>query len=297
MANGWTGAQYSFLRIGLGLYLAAGLTVLLVVAPGPLVAFALSASLALAIGFKDRVAAAVVAVLVGPLQPVVGALLLVHAIAVPSAPYGSWDARGRLDPGGGWRLPWPAHMCFRAVAAGFWLWGVAVMRRGGLGPVEIADLAAVGLLVHGFAFDPAWIRGRGEGAPTLVLYDGQCGFCQAWVRLLLAEDADGRRFRFAPLQGERAHRSLGDDERRGLGDTVVALTADGTVLSRSEAAIHIGHRLGGFWRAAALLARVVPRRLRDAVYDAVARVRHHLARKPKDVCPILPAALRARFEV
>jgi predicted DCC family thiol-disulfide oxidoreductase YuxK len=39
-----------------------------------------------------------------PGLPYVGWLLLAHA-CLPPAPYGSWSARGRADPGGGWRMP------------------------------------------------------------------------------------------------------------------------------------------------------------------------------------------------
>ena len=39
-----------------------------------------------------------------PSLPYVGWMLLAH-LFIPSAPYGSWAARGRPDPGGGWRFP------------------------------------------------------------------------------------------------------------------------------------------------------------------------------------------------
>src|SRR5437588_563445 len=39
-----------------------------------------------------------------PGLPYVGWLLLAHA-CLPPAPYGSWAARGRTDPGNGWRMP------------------------------------------------------------------------------------------------------------------------------------------------------------------------------------------------
>ena len=73
------------------------------------------ASLLLALGWHDRSAALVLwylgACLIGrnplilnPSLPFLGWLLLAHAF-LPSAPYGSWTARGRVDPDGGWRLP------------------------------------------------------------------------------------------------------------------------------------------------------------------------------------------------
>lgn len=78
---------------------------------------AAAASLLFAIGLLDRSAAIflwyVWACLLGrnplisnPGLPYVGWLLLAHALLPPS-PYGSWGARGRSDPGGGWFMPQP----------------------------------------------------------------------------------------------------------------------------------------------------------------------------------------------
>jgi predicted DCC family thiol-disulfide oxidoreductase YuxK len=307
-----------------------------------------AAGLALASGWRDRWAAAtgwyVLACLVGrnPLSahaalPFVGWVLIAHAVAVPAAPYGSWDARGRLDPGGGWRFPPLLSACASLVLAATVAYdGIAGLRTGpeetsGWGLVLLyvevlyAPLSLVPRLrpwawlalavanggrllsgdpgpgwgiwaLQGFAFDPGWIPRRTFDVPTLVLYDGACGFCQGWVRFLIAEDGDGPAFRFAPLQGEKAHAVLDEAQRRAVGDTVVALVPDGRILSRSDAVIHLGERLGGLWRAAVVILAAVPRGWRDAAYDAVARVRHHLAGRPKDACPILPPPLRARFE-
>jgi predicted DCC family thiol-disulfide oxidoreductase YuxK len=41
-----------------------------------------------------------------PALPYLGWMLLAH-LFVPAAPYGSWAARGRADPAGGWHLPQP----------------------------------------------------------------------------------------------------------------------------------------------------------------------------------------------
>ena len=41
--------------------------------------------------------------------------------------------------------------------------------------------------------------------------------------------------------------------------------------------------------------RLVPRALRDALYDAFARVRRRLFPRPEQACPVLPEPLRARF--
>lgn len=81
---------------------------------GLLVAAA-AGSVAFAAGFKDRIVAVflwyVWACLFGrnplisnPSLAFIGWMLLLHA-ALPKTPFGAWDARGRTDPEGGWKLP------------------------------------------------------------------------------------------------------------------------------------------------------------------------------------------------
>lgn len=147
-APGWTGGQYSMFRAFLGAYLAVHFAMLLpwgaeifsssgmlaagrgspLLLPFHLFAWADSAafvvgalaagaaaSIALAVGWHDRIAAAILALLwascVGrnplisnPGIPYVGWMLVAHTI-VPPAPFGSVAARGRVDPGGGWTMP------------------------------------------------------------------------------------------------------------------------------------------------------------------------------------------------
>jgi len=86
------------------------------------------------------------------------------------------------------------------------------------------------------------------------------------------------------------------ERRGGLPDSVVVRVYDGRLLVRSEAFLHILRRLGGGWRVLAALLGMIPRGLRDFVYDFVARVRYRVFGRRDDLCPIVPAELRARFD-
>jgi len=130
----------------------------------------------------------------------------------------------------------------------------------------------------------------------MMFYDGYCGLCHRAVRFVLAEDREGKLFRFAPLQGAAFERLVPAERRESLPDSVVVLTADGRLLVRSEAFLHILRRLGGAWKVVAVVLGVVPRGLRDFVYDFVARVRFHVFGRREDLCPVMPAELRARFD-
>jgi predicted DCC family thiol-disulfide oxidoreductase YuxK len=133
----------------------------------------------------------------------------------------------------------------------------------------------------------------------LVLYDGHCGLCDRSVRWLVERDR-GAVLRFAPLQGETAAPIL---ERYGIPadrDFRTMLVVDEPATPRerlrvrSDGALAALVALGGRWRFFAGLARLVPRFLRDAVYDFVAARRLRWFGR-LDACRIPTPAERARF--
>ena len=65
------------------------------------------------------------------------------------------------------------------------------------------------------------------------------------------------------------------------------------VLIRSAAGLRIAGYMGGAWRLATL-ARVIPRPIRDAVYDFIARHRHRLG-AGTEKCYVPSPAVRQRF--
>jgi predicted DCC family thiol-disulfide oxidoreductase YuxK len=135
------------------------------------------------------------------------------------------------------------------------------------------------------------------GTYPVLLYDGTCGFCAASVQLVLRHDRWGT-LRFAALQGEfGAAVRARHPELRGV-DSIVWLDAPGAtgrdrVLVRSDAALRAARYLGGWWRVA-LTGRVVPRPIRDAAYDLIARHRHSLP-GTGPACLVPSPEVRERF--
>ena len=303
-SSGWTGGQYSVCRALLGLAIASRIVALHDVVAGSrgavivLAAAAVASAVLFAAGWRDRLMAVllllllpIVVVLAGIAVSVGGwgaAWILLTHVLMPAAPYGSWDARGRTDPRGAWTmpatLPWLHRAAFVVLAA-------ALVARGARA-FELAVAAVLALL----AFDPGWIPGReAPAAPETLFYDGTCGLCHAAVRFFLAEDPRGAHLRFGTLQGRSFHRAAGPKERRALPDSLVLLTSDREVLTRSRGVRQALASIGGYWRALAAVASLVPAPAADALYDAVARVRHRLFRRPAAACPIVPPDLRGRF--
>ncbi|HZQ90528.1 MAG TPA: DCC1-like thiol-disulfide oxidoreductase family protein [Terriglobales bacterium] len=140
--------------------------------------------------------------------------------------------------------------------------------------------------------------GSSSVSSPVLLYDGVCALCNRTVRSVLRRDRR-RMFRFAALQSGFAASVLSRHQRdpKELSTVVVVLdpgAATEALLTRSEAAIYIGRQLGGFWKALASLAGAVPRAIRDALYDLVARWRYRVFGR-YETCPIPSSEERARF--
>ena len=112
-----------------------------------------------------------------------------------------------------------------------------------------------------------------ESRAAIVLFDGVCGLCNRSVDVLLRLDRHGA-LRFAPLQSRVGQALLRD---RGLDPSEfssVVVIADGRVYRRSDAVLHAMSTIGGMWRAISAAGRLIPRPLRDLVYDWIATNRY-----------------------
>ena len=127
----------------------------------------------------------------------------------------------------------------------------------------------------------------------IVLYDCDCGLCQAAIRVVIQHDQEGR-FRFASQASELGRRLLAAHGLQRAQDQTVVLLADGRAYLRSDAAVRIMRRLRGFVRWAALLG-AVPRPLRDAAYDLVAASRRLLGGTARSCASAFAPELRQRF--
>lgn len=114
-------------------------------------------------------------------------------------------------------------------------------------------------------------------APILV-YDGDCGFCARSVRFVLKHDRR-QTLRFAARDGA-AGRAVRERHPRlqGVESLLWVERREGqeVVFTYSDAVLQTARYLGGFYGALAALGRLVPRVLRDPVYQVVAKLRKRL---------------------
>lgn len=128
-----------------------------------------------------------------------------------------------------------------------------------------------------------------------MLYDGVCGFCNKSVQLILDQDRKGT-LRFAALQSDYGMAVIErHPELRGVDSVVyVEHSEDGErVFVRSDAALRLASYLGGAWKVF-LAAKVIPKSVRDYLYDQFARNRYRMFGK-YDSCMLPPPEVRSRF--
>lgn len=127
---------------------------------------------------------------------------------------------------------------------------------------------------------------------AVVLFDGVCNLCNGAVNFIIDRDPAGY-FRFAPLQSDVAATYLDDTDGPDADLSTIVLVEDGQTYVRSTAALRIARRLTGAWPLL-FLAIVVPRPLRDAVYNWVAHNRYDWF-GTRDECRLPTPGLRDRF--
>jgi predicted DCC family thiol-disulfide oxidoreductase YuxK len=126
----------------------------------------------------------------------------------------------------------------------------------------------------------------------LLLFDGVCNLCNGAVQWIIVRDKKAI-FQFAALQSDAGQRAL---NHLGLPtqtfNSIVLIKGD-RYLTRSDAALEIAVQLGGFWQLAGIF-KIVPRFIRDAVYDFIANNRYRWFGK-QEQCMLPRAEWKGRF--
>lgn len=139
---------------------------------------------------------------------------------------------------------------------------------------------------------------RNHYPDRLVLYDGVCALCNTTVNFLLKVDRKGA-LAYAPLQGETAKEIFAKHAGAKASDQSVVFMQRGETdafnfYHRSDAFIAILRELGGGWRFAAGILRLIPRPIRNRVYEAIAARRYRWFGK-YEACPLPQPQVRQRF--
>ncbi len=126
----------------------------------------------------------------------------------------------------------------------------------------------------------------------IILFDGVCNLCNGSVQFVIRNDKM-KQFKFASLQSAKGQELLaagGFDQHKS--DSFV-LISGGNYYTQSTAALRVMKLLGGRFSLLYGLI-IVPKFIRDGVYNLIARNRYKLFGK-RDECMIPTAELKSRF--
>jgi predicted DCC family thiol-disulfide oxidoreductase YuxK len=126
----------------------------------------------------------------------------------------------------------------------------------------------------------------------VIVFDGVCNWCNAWVSFAIDHDPN-QKFKFGTLQSEQGQQILQDLQFSPDSFETFLLLERTHVFTKSTAALRIVRRLSGFWPLL-YICIVIPRPLRDALYDLLARHRYKLMGKT-EACRVPTPSERARF--
>ncbi|MFY0598372.1 MAG: thiol-disulfide oxidoreductase DCC family protein [Cyclobacteriaceae bacterium] len=127
---------------------------------------------------------------------------------------------------------------------------------------------------------------------TIILFDGVCNLCDFFVNFVIDRD-HSKKFKFASLQSDFASQSLskiGSDHKQL---TSLVLIDDGKISVKSSAALQILRQLGFPWKIFYFLI-VIPRPIRDFIYDWIAKNRYKWFGK-RDSCRVPTIDVMERF--
>ena len=102
----------------------------------------------------------------------------------------------------------------------------------------------------------------------VILFDGVCNFCDASVQFIIKRDPAAH-FLFTSLQSEKG---LELTKKYAIPEDVdsLVLIENGKAFTKSSAALRIAKKLDGLWHLFFLFI-LVPRKIRDGLYDYVAK--------------------------
>lgn len=126
----------------------------------------------------------------------------------------------------------------------------------------------------------------------IILFDGVCNLCNGAVQFVIRHDPKAR-FHFAPLQSEFAQQLLATLQHNIPTYSSIVFVADEKIYIKSTAVLKICGQLSGGWKMARILL-IIPRFIRDGVYNFIARNRYRWFGK-KAECMIPTPELRQCF--
>lgn len=136
------------------------------------------------------------------------------------------------------------------------------------------------------------VKTQPDTSEQILFFDGICNLCNRVVQYVLRKDGQNL-IRFASLQSTNGQKMLSSLHMPTDQLKTFIYKRQGAIHTRSTAFLYLMRDLGGLHRVFDL-CWIVPRPLRDVVYDWVSRNRYSLFGK-REVCYVPTQGVAGRF--
>ncbi len=107
---------------------------------------------------------------------------------------------------------------------------------------------------------------------SIILYDGVCNLCNKFVQFIIKHDRH-KQFLFVSLQSDAAAKLLLQLNNKNTTLNSIVLIDGDFICKKSTAVLLIFKKIGGIWGLFYYL-KIIPKGIRDYIYDLVARHRY-----------------------
>ncbi|WP_243641725.1 thiol-disulfide oxidoreductase DCC family protein [Maribacter algicola] len=132
-----------------------------------------------------------------------------------------------------------------------------------------------------------------KATKKIILFDGVCNVCNSFVQFVIKRDHNDV-FQFTSLQSDIGIRLLNERniESQTM-DSVVLIDPGVAFYIKSDAALEVGKSLKGYHTVSKILY-LIPSKIRDIVYDLIARNRYTWFGK-KNECMVPTPEIKSKF--
>ncbi|GAB5540082.1 MAG: thiol-disulfide oxidoreductase DCC family protein [Salibacteraceae bacterium] len=131
-----------------------------------------------------------------------------------------------------------------------------------------------------------------QNQDQLILFDGVCNLCNGFVQFIIRHDQK-KQFKFATLQSQSGQALLSEFGKSSENFDSVVFVVNRKLKTKSTAVLHIAKEMGGIWSFAVVFI-IIPRIMRDWVYDIIARNRYSFFGKRQE-CMVPTKDVMERF--
>lgn len=126
----------------------------------------------------------------------------------------------------------------------------------------------------------------------IIFFDGVCNLCNSSVQFIIKRDKQ-HKFLFASLQSAYAQENLPENLYEKADFKSIILKTGDNIKTKSTAILTITKYMSGLWPLVSIFL-ILPKFVRDGVYDMVARNRYKWFGK-EDACMIPSVELKSKF--